>query len=42
MLNIQNKETRLIYAVLPPNIIPVYLLDRKNDYRSLENYLKRV
>jgi len=41
-LNIQNKETRLIYAVLPPNIILVCLLDRKDDYRSLENYLKRI
>ena len=30
--SIQQKETRLIYVILEPNIILVCLLDRKNDY----------
>ena len=38
-LNIQSKETHLIYAVMNPNIILVCLLDRKKDYKDLEKYL---
>ena len=41
-LNIENKETRLIYVVLEPNIILVCLLERKKNYRELENYLKKI
>lgn len=40
--NIQNKETRLIYAIIKPNIILVCLLDRKKDYKDLEKYLKQL
>ena len=41
-LNIKNKETRLIYAVIEPNIILVCLLERKKSYRDLEKYLKKI
>lgn len=41
-LSIQNKETRLIYAILEPNIILVCLLERKNDYKDLEKYLSKI
>lgn len=41
-LSIQNKETRLIYAVIEPNIIIVCLLERKNDYKDLEKYLAKI
>ena len=41
-LNIRNNEMRLIYAVLPPNIILVCLLNRKNDYTDLEKYLQEL
>lgn len=40
-LNIGNKETRLIYIVIEPNIIVACLLDRKKDYKNLEKYLKK-
>ena len=41
-LNIRDNEIRLIYAVLPPNIIMVCLLNRKNDYTDLEKYLQEL
>ena len=41
-LNIKNKDTRLIYMVIEPNIILVCLLERKNDYKDLEKYLTKV
>ncbi|NMG83146.1 MAG: hypothetical protein GIS02_02940 [Methanosarcinales archaeon] len=41
-LNIRGNETRLIYAVLSPNIILVCLLNRKNDYTDLEKYLREL
>ncbi len=41
-LNLNKKETRMIYAVLKPKIIIICLLDRKKDYRDLEKYLKRI
>ncbi|MEK6972594.1 MAG: hypothetical protein AABW72_00950 [archaeon] len=41
-LNIQGKETRLIYVVLEPNIILVCLLDRNKDYCDLEKYLAKI
>ena len=41
-LNIQRKESRLIYVVLKPNVILVCLLSRKKDYKDLEKYLKKV
>jgi len=40
--SIENKETRLIYVILEPNIILVCLLDRKKDYKDLENYLDKI
>ncbi len=39
-LSIQKKETRLIYAIINPNIILVCLLNRKGDYKDLEKYLR--
>jgi mRNA-degrading endonuclease RelE of RelBE toxin-antitoxin system len=41
-LNIQSNETRLIYAVLSPNIVLVCLLNRKNNYTDLEKYLEKI
>ncbi len=41
-LNIENKETRLIYVVLEPNVILVCLLERKKEYKELENCLNKI
>ena len=41
-LNIEQKETRLIYTIIEPSIILVCLLDRKKDYKDLEKYLKKI
>jgi len=41
-LNIEGKETRLIYVVTGSKIILVCLLDRTKDYKDLENYLAKV
>ncbi len=41
-LNIHEKETRLIYVVIKPNIILVCLLERKGDYKDLEKYLRKI
>lgn len=40
--SIQSKETRLIYAVIEPNIILICFIDRKKDYKDLEKYLKKL
>ena len=40
--SINKKETRMVYAVIEPNIILVCLLDRKKDYKDLEKYLKKI
>ena len=41
-LAINNKETRLIYVVIEPNIILVCLLDREKNYKDLERYLRKI
>ena len=41
-LNIQSNETRLIYALVTPNIELVCLLNRKNNYSDLEKYLEKI
>lgn len=41
-LNIEGKETRLIYIVLGSKIIIAYLLDRTDEYDDLEKYLERI
>ncbi len=41
-LNIQSEETRMIYAVIEPYVILVCLLDRKRDYKNLEEYMKKL
>ena len=41
-LNLQGKETRLIYVVLEPNIILACLLDRNKNYTALEKYLNKI
>jgi mRNA-degrading endonuclease RelE of RelBE toxin-antitoxin system len=41
-LNIQSKETRLIYVIIEPNIILVCLLERKKDYKDLEKYISKI
>ena len=41
-LNLEKKETRLIYTILQPNIILLCFLDRKKDYKDLEKYLSKI
>ncbi len=41
-LNIQSKETRLIYVIIEPNIILICFLDRKKDYKDWKKYLKKI
>ena len=41
-LSINQRETRIIYAIIEPNIILVCLLNRKKDYKDLEKYLKKL
>ena len=41
-LNLQGKESRLIYVVLEPNILIVCLLERKKNYGDLEKYLSKI
>lgn len=41
-LKIESKERRLIYVVTEPNIILVCFLNRKDDYKDLESYLKKI
>ncbi len=41
-MNIEGKETRLIYVVLGSKIILVCMLDRSKDYKDLENYLAKI
>jgi len=41
-LNLNNKETRLIYTIIEPSIILICLLDRKKDYKDLEKYLNKI
>ena len=41
-LNIQSRATRLIYVILQPNIILVCFLNRKDDFKNLEGYLKKL
>jgi len=41
-LSIKSKETRLIYAVVKPDIIIICLLDRKKYYADLNKYLKHI
>lgn len=40
--SLNNKEIRLIYVVINLNIILVCLLDRKKDYKDLEQYLDKL
>ena len=41
-LSLEGRETRLIYAVIEPNIVIACLLERKNDYKDLEKMLKKA
>lgn len=41
-LDIEGKETRLIYVVLGSKIILVCLLERTKEYKDLEKYLDKV
>jgi len=41
-LNLDQKETRLIYTIIEPNIILVCLLDRNKDYKDLEKHLRLI
>lgn len=41
-LSIQRKETKLIYVIIKPDIILVCLMDRKKEYKDLENNLKKI
>jgi len=41
-LSLDGKESRLVYAVIEPNIILVCILERKNDYKDLKKYLTKL
>ena len=41
-LSVEGKETRLVYAVIEPNIIIACLLERKSDYKDLEKTLEKA
>lgn len=41
-LNIEGKETRLIYVVLGSKIIIACLLDRSGEYKDVESYLAKI
>jgi mRNA-degrading endonuclease RelE of RelBE toxin-antitoxin system len=41
-LNLDGVERRLVYAVIEPNVVVACIIDRKNDYKSLEKYLKKT
>jgi len=41
-LNIEGKETRMIYVLLGSKIILVCLLDRTREYEDLEKYLEKI
>ena len=41
-MKLRNKETRLIYVVIEPNIILVCFLDRGKNYKDLEKYLAKI
>jgi len=41
-LKVDSQEKRLIYVILNTNLILVCLLDRKKDYKDLENYLSKI
>ncbi len=41
-LNLEGKETRLIYVIIGTKIILACLLDRSNDYKDLEYYLSKL
>lgn len=41
-ININSKETRLIYKIIEPNIILICLLERKHNYKDLKKYLKEL
>lgn len=41
-ITIQSKEMRLVYVVLEPNVILVALLDRGDEYKDLEKYLRSL
>ena len=41
-MNIEGKETRLIYVVLGSKIILACLLDKTKEYKDLETYLSKI
>ncbi|MBI5224284.1 type II toxin-antitoxin system RelE/ParE family toxin [Candidatus Micrarchaeota archaeon] len=41
-LNLDGKESRLIYLIIEPNIIIACILERKDDYNDLEGMLMKI
>jgi len=41
-MNIEGKETRLVYVVVGTKIIIAGLLERSKEYRDLETYLSKI
>ena len=39
---IQNKETRLIYAVIKPDVVLLCFIERKKDYKDLNKYIGAI
>lgn len=40
--NIKGKESRLVYAVIEPNVILICFLDRSKGYKELDRYIKEL
>ena len=41
-LSLDGKETRLVYLVMAPDVVIACLLERKNDYKDLEQMLEKA
>lgn len=37
-----NKEIRIVYTIKNLEVVVLFILDRNNDYKDLEKYLKKV
>jgi len=41
-ITLQDREKRIVYVVLKDKVLIIGILDRDNDYKDLENYLKKA
>jgi len=40
-LNVQNRDIRLVYTVIKPDVILLCFIERKKDYKDLDKYIKQ-